>query len=331
MASSKKPRPEQRPYEPAFPDETYREGLVISSVGIEANVEFDGLGDTERCRQPPGQEYAIVGDRVRVAESPGDDGNPRIVEIHARRSVLKRPNIRDRAVQNIAANIDRLIVVAAVEPRVSHGVINRYAAAAEAQGVEVVVALNKIDLKKSAERFEELGVFRRIGYAVIGTSAESGEGLTELRALLSTGASVLAGHSGVGKSSLLRALLPGHDIRVGEISEFTGKGKHTTTTAVAYRIGEGLVIDTPGIREFGLADIPRDELHRCFREFRDFTDACKFANCLHLSEPGCAVKAAAKSGEIAQERYDYYVHLYDELTKEKPLAPTSPKRSGGRG
>jgi ribosome biogenesis GTPase len=303
-----------------------REGLVISSVGIEANVEFPG-GPKLRCRQPRGREYAIVGDIARAKFNPADDAPPRIVEVLPRRSVLSRPSKRET--QNIAANIDRLVVVAAVVPRLALGLIDRYLAAAEAQpGVACAIALNKIDLEGAPEALEELKIYADAGYRVLGVSAERGDGLDELLELVSSGASVLAGHSGVGKSSLLGALLPGRDIKVGEVSRATGRGRHTTTTAVAYRIGGGLVIDTPGIREFGL-DVAPEGLRHLFREIDALAPGCRFGDCLHLTEPGCAVKEAAQAGDIARERYQSYLELYRELKDNPPRVVPRCERGGG--
>jgi ribosome biogenesis GTPase len=297
-------------------DSAVREGLVVASVGIEATVEFEN-GWKLRCRQPRGSEYAIAGDRVVAQFQQGDDAPPRIVEILPRRSALRRPSGRE--VQQIAANIDRLIVVMAVYPRLARRLIDRYLAAAEAEhGVEGIIVLNKIDLEGAAEAMDELSVYSRAGYRVMGVSAQRGDGMEELRALVSQGTSVLAGHSGVGKSSLIRSLLPGDEIKVGEVSRATGRGRHTTTTAVAYRIGNGLAIDTPGIREFGLAEVEPENLRFLFREFAQFAPECRFANCLHLHEPGCAVKAAAASGAISPERRESYEQLYREMKDNPP-------------
>jgi len=311
-------------------------GLVLGSVGIEANVmilpnpwpanaeapSLDELpeilaphkmADIEptRCRQPRGAAYAVVGDWVRLQR---EMTRPIIDEILPRRNMLQRAQARE--IQILASNVDRLYLVLALEPISPPRFVDRWLATAASQDVPATLLVNKVDLAESDEELEEelewLDVYRDAGYPIQYLSADRGDGIEALAATLQQGLSMLAGHSGVGKSSLLNKLLPRETIAVGEISWATGKGKHTTTTAVAYRMERSLVVDMPGVREFGIAGLEPGQLRDCFVEFLPFADGCKFGDCRHMSEPGCAVKKAVKAGKLPASRYESYTALVSE-------------------
>jgi len=297
-----------------------------------------------------GEKTVVVGDHVVVEQT--DRGEWVIKEVLPRRSQLARPGFRGRTERVIVANVDELVVVvAAAEPEYRTGLIDRYLVIAERIGFPAVLCVNKIDLADRGDRGNRaeieraLGFYADIGYPVFYVSALDGTGLDELRAHLTGKESVMCGHSGVGKSSLINRLIPGAELETREVSEMTGKGRHVTsgatllalpgdaeraaTPGIAGDKAEGIVpsdasrrptpgvagyiVDTPGIREFGLIGVKRDELWRFFPEFLPYDNQCRFHNCGHIVEPGCAIKAALDSGLLRPSRYDSYQRLYDEL------------------
>jgi len=274
-----------------------------------------------------GTKTIVVGDRVAIEQT--DRGEWVIAEVQERRSQLARPDFRGRTERVIVANVDELVVVtAAAEPDYKTGLIDRYLVIAERSGFPAVVCVNKIDLADRATIEEALGFYAGIGYPVFYTSALDSTGLDELRAQLTGKVSVLSGHSGVGKSSLINCLIPGVELPTREVSDVTGKGRHVTSAAtmlalpVAAEAGgfgqatqsvAGYIVDTPGIRVFGLMGLLRHELWHFFPEFVRCQGQCRFHNCVHLDEPGCAVKAALEAGQIAESRYTSYQRLYEDL------------------
>jgi ribosome biogenesis GTPase len=219
----------------------------------------------------------------------------------------------------LASNLDAaFLVVTVVQPETSTGFIDRFLVAAEAFGVPTTLVLNKLDAWSAQDRMraEELtAIYRNVGYAVLWTSAITGEGMAELRAALAEGGvSLLSGHSGVGKSTLINALVPGAEARVGDVSQAHGKGQHTTTYAELHPLPTGgYLVDSPGIKGFGLVDIDRNTLHHLFPEFFQLLPDCKFNNCLHVNEPGCAVEQALASNALAQSRFQSYLSLLAEI------------------
>jgi len=284
-------------------------------------------GARYRVRTGDGEVIAVLRGRVRRADDdrvvPGDivdvevhaDGPAAITGQHPRRSVLaRRAAGGDRRAQPIAANVDQVVVVAATrDPAPSARMLDRLFIIAEANGLPGVLVVNKTDLDRTAA--EALARrYAAAAYQVLATSVQSGEGLAAFRDLLRGRESVLAGPSGVGKSSLLNAIEPGLGRRVGEISEKWRTGRHTTSAAelLPLAIG-GYVVDTPGIREVGTWGLDADALAACFPEFRPYLDGCRFDDCRHLTEPGCAVRAAAASGRIDADRLVSYERLYAEI------------------
>ncbi len=259
------------------------------------------------------RQRPVCGDIVHVEAISGET-DWLITGIDERRNALTRPNRRGEA-EVLAANIDRLCAVAAPAPRPDWFIIDRYLGAAELMGATGIVVLNKSDLlDASADRSDDpagiLDDYRRIGYSVITCSAETGAGLAELRDALSGATSILVGQSGVGKSSLINCLLDAEAMRTGELSGKSLEGRHTTVNSVMLDLpGGGAVIDSPGVRDYAPAIEARTDVVMGFREIRDAAASCRFPNCQHMKEPGCAVKAAVDAGEISERRYESYRRL----------------------
>lgn len=259
----------------------------------------------------------VVGDVVTCFA--GDDGEWLITDIEPRRNyIIRRASNLSKESHIIAANIDRaMLVVTLAEPYTAPEFIDRFLVTCEAYKVPVTILLAKIDLLgEASEAVEEFHrIYEGIGYEVIDISATEGVGVERVKAMLEGKTTLLSGNSGVGKSTLVRAIDPTIDIRTGEISESFHKGKHTTTFSTMYRVAGGFVIDTPGVKGFGLIDIEDDELWHYFPEMISRAGECRFFNCTHTHEPHCAVMEAVKSGEIAFSRYESYLKILDEDDK----------------
>ncbi len=263
-----------------------------------------------------GERFPVtVGDRVRfrvVADGPGVQAEGVIVTVEPRRSELRR--FTGRRVQVIAANVDQVLIVSSADlPPPKPHLVDRYIVSAQAGGMTPVICLNKIDLGADERVSEIMQRYATLGYRVIACSALTGEGVDELGRLLRDRSTVLAGQSGVGKSSLLNAIQPGLRLRVGDISDETLKGRHTTSTAELIRLRIGAyVVDTPGVRSFDVSMIPRGELEQYFREFVPLVPDCRFPNCTHIPETGCAIKRAVEEERIHPERYESYVRMFED-------------------
>ena len=263
-----------------------------------------------------------VGDVVDIEMENENEGSVTITKIHNRRNYINRQSPRAKYQHHIiAANIDQSFMVATLkEPKTSEGFIDRFLVASEMYHVPAVIIFNKADLykKKEQEKFEAWKqMYETIGYTIVLTSVKENLGLEEVRELLKNKTTLISGHSGVGKSSLLNILIPELDIKTQDVSGWSGKGLHTTTFAEMFEIpGGGKIIDTPGMREFGLVDISRQELSHYFPEMRDRLNNCQFNNCLHINEPGCAIKRAVADGEITEDRYVSYYNILESLVEK---------------
>ncbi|HLU47965.1 MAG TPA: ribosome small subunit-dependent GTPase A [Planctomycetota bacterium] len=264
-------------------------------------------------------DLIVVGDFVTV--SPVEEGVGRIESIEPRRTVFSRrhPGRGGRHREDVLiANLDLLVCVFAVSfPIMKPRLLDRFLVIAESQGIVPIVVLNKIDEEGAEEVRELLEPHRAIGYEIFETSTVTGEGIDALRERMRGQVSALVGPSGVGKSSLVNAIEPGLDLRVGETREVDGKGRHTTRVASLHPLtGGGYIADTPGIRELAAFEIPDEELPKCFPEFRPLLGGCAFRNCTHLNEPDCAIVAAVDEGVIDEDRYESYAKM--RLDEERP-------------
>jgi ribosome biogenesis GTPase len=281
-----------------------RLGRITTRFGASMLVEGpDGL--LCRCTARRAARDAVCGDWVQWGES--ERGDPVIFAREPRRNSLTRPDKRGQPL-TIAANIDRLLVVIAPSPDPNWEMVDRYLVAAEDLRAEALILVNKHDLRDEAGwAGSELGVYAGLGYGIVHVSAQTGYGWTDMNRTLREGTSILVGQSGVGKSSLVRALLPDLDIRIGAISAATGRGRHTTTAATLYPLPcGGQLIDSPGVRDFALPPLEPGRIAQGFPELRTHAARCRFPDCRHTVEPGCAVRKALERGEINERRYRSY-------------------------
>lgn len=257
-------------------------------------------------------DRAVAGDRVHLDPATLTEDVVAIESVAPRTSILERRVPDGRGTRPVAANVDQVLVVtAARDPEPILQLIDRLLVVAEANDLPATVIVNKVDLASSEPVVQHLAAG---GYAVISTTAKQGEGLDQLRAALVGKISVLTGPSGAGKSSLLNALEPGLGLRVGEVSAKVRRGTHTTVSAVMIPVVEGgFVVDTPGFSEVGVWALQRDQLDRCFPEFLPAIGSCRFGDCTHRTEPGCAVRALIADGQVAAARYDSYLAIRAEL------------------
>ena len=262
-------------------------------------------------RGPRTGDIIAVGDWVRISMLP--DGSGMIEEIEERKHMFARmaPTPRGEYQQILIANPDQVVLVfACADPEPRLRMLDRFLIVAEEAGIPATIVFNKVDLIGIQQAQKWFGHYTKIGYPVLYSSVKTGRGLRELSKHLISQISVLAGPSGVGKSSLLNAIQPGLGLAVRDVSETTGKGKHTTVVRELFALdGGGYVADTPGLKALALWDIEPEEVDAYFPELRDLVSDCQFSNCTHIHEPGCAVMAAVEDGSIHFERYESYVRL----------------------
>ena len=320
------------------------EGRVISHFGTEVIVE-DTQGTRHRCHFRANLDNLLVGDRViwrrslltdslakalideesnETMEEPVSNADSAIGEVGVieqclpRHSVIERPDHRGK-LRGIAANITQVIIVIAPHPKAFQHLIDRYLIAIEQAGLKAVLVLNKVDL--DADLLQEpralLSIYQQINYTCVELSAVQQNNIDALLSILRSQHSIFVGQSGTGKSTLINSLLPEVSARTGELSGPKQKGRHTTTHTQYYRLNdnpeEGSIIDSPGIREFGLDHINHQQLLNGFHEFQAFVGQCRFRNCKHLNEPGCAIASAAELGEVHMERLSSYRFLYQQI------------------
>ena len=295
---------------------------VVRATGSWYDVLHDG--ETVRCRirgrlrlkGVRSTNPVVVGDEVACEADEG--GDYVIADILPRRNyVIRRASNLSKESHIIAANVDQALLMASLRsPETPTEFVDRFLVTCEAYKVPVTILLSKLDLQDAEAVAEFRAVYEGAGYRVLEVAVREGRGVEEVRELLAGRTTLVSGNSGVGKSTLIQAIDPSLDIRTGEISESHHKGRHTTTFSTMYPLaGGGAVIDTPGIKGFGLIDIDEAELWHYFPEMMRVAPACRFYNCTHTHEPGCAVTEAVKAGEIAWPRYESYLKIRDEDEK----------------
>jgi ribosome biogenesis GTPase len=307
-----------------------QQGLVIAHFGQQLDVEtLEGgqRGQLVRCHARANLTSLVTGDTV--VWRPGAEGTGVIVARHERRTELLRPDNYGQ-LKPVAANIDQILLVIAPEPEPHANLIDRYLVAAEVTGIPPIILLNKADLPqaRAPELVALLHTYEGLGYTVLRTSANYPDTLlSELGPWLQDRTSVFVGQSGVGKSSLIQKLLPEEDIRVGALSEGHRKGTHTTTTARLFHLPHGgRLVDSPGIREFGLWHITEEQLIDGFVEIRTLVGHCRFRNCRHQGEPGCALDAAVREGRLSPMRRTSFERILSDVEDQQSrgLSPTKP-------
>ncbi|MCM3756671.1 ribosome small subunit-dependent GTPase A [Sporosarcina aquimarina] len=289
------------------------EGQIRKAISGFYYVKYDG--GTVRCRGRgvfrKRKITPLVGDWVTYVQEGEEDAT--ITEVHPRKNELVRPPV---------SNIDlALLAVSIVEPTFSSNLLDRFLVLVESHHIEPVICLTKKDKAGESElqaAEESAAYYRSIGYSVLMTSIDEPGLLEKLRPYLEGQTTVLAGQSGVGKSTLLNTLLPNLSLETGEISESLGRGKHTTRHVELHEVGGGLVADTPGFSSLEFDALEKQELGSCFPEFLEASEQCKFRGCLHLKEPSCEVKRQVESGRILQSRYNHYLQFLQEISDRKP-------------
>jgi ribosome biogenesis GTPase / thiamine phosphate phosphatase len=287
------------------------EGLVFNAR-IKGKFKIDNITSTNPI---------AVGDIVEI-ENEGDTESTVITEIYERRNYINRVSPHNKNQHHIvAANLDQSLLFATLkDPKTSLGFIDRFLVISEAYYVPAIIVFNKADLftKKEQEKFELIKtIYEPIGYKIMLMSLEKNTGVEAVKELLKDKITLLSGHSGVGKSTFINYLFPELKLKTQDVSGWSGKGLHTTTFAEMFDLPfGGKIIDTPGIREMGLVDISKQELAQYFPEMRAVMNDCQFNNCMHLEEPGCAVKAAVNDGSIHEERYISYLNIKDTINKK---------------
>lgn len=302
-------------------------GLVTRTTGSWYKVLVDNatyydcrLRGNFRIRGSKQTNPIAVGDYVDFVLE--EDGTGMITEIADRRNYIIRRSVNlSKQTHVIAANIDMLCLVATLGfPRTSTGFIDRLLVTAEAYHIPAVLIFNKVDLYDDElwEIHNEVkAIYNAAGYPVYEVSALKDTGIDKIRELTAGKVCLFSGHSGVGKSAMLNAIDPNLDLRVGDLSDWSMKGTHTTTFAEIFPFGDGYLIDSPGIKEFGMVDFKPEELGHFFPEIREHLHDCYFANCTHVHEPKCAVKAAVENGSISEERYQNYLAILETVNEER--------------
>jgi ribosome biogenesis GTPase len=288
------------------------EGLVIAHLGQGLAVEAKDV--LYLCQAKRKLDTAAVGDNVLMEKTGAGQG--RVMEILPRRTLLARPAPNGK-IRPVAANIDQVLVVFASEPPADWLLVDQYLAVCENRGIGAALVWNKTDLPGGAVLQEELQIYQGLGYALFPVSTVAGGGLDALKRALHDRTSILAGQSGVGKSSLTNALIPDKQLRTNTLSSGSGHGRHTTTAATLYRLPHGgALIDSPGVAIFGLAGLSEAQLAYGFREFQPYLGTCQFNDCRHVQDKGCAVRAAVEQGTVTAQRYRRFLKLREKMPLE---------------
>lgn len=296
-------------------------GIIISRFGQHADVESDS-GEIFRCNLRRSVGSLVCGDKVLWRQGKETDHSiSGVIEaVEERKSMLCRPDVYD-GIKPIAANIDQILIVSSVLPAFNSDIIDRYLVAAEQTGITPILILNKIDLltDENQEAINaSLQIYQDIGYQVYLVSNESGEGVDEIRALLNDKISIFVGQSGVGKSTLVNSLMPELGLITNQVSDNSGLGQHTTTVARLFHFPQGGdLIDSPGIREFGLWHLNAEEVFNGFTEFEQYQGLCKFRDCKHQQDPGCALTNALADNKIHPQRFDSFQRILASLGDNK--------------
>ncbi|MEO6136222.1 MAG: ribosome small subunit-dependent GTPase A [Ginsengibacter sp.] len=286
----------------------------LFNARIKGKFKIDGITSTNPL---------AVGDVVDFEKEDVAEGSVVINKIYPRGNYITRQSPHNKHLHHIiASNLDQSILLATlIDPKTSTGFLDRFLVASEAYHVPSIIVYNKSDLftEKATEKFDEIkNIYEKIGYRVMLMSVSNNKGLQEVFDLLKGKTTLISGHSGVGKSSFINTIFPGLSLKTQDVSEWSGKGLHTTTFAEMYDLPfGGRIIDTPGMREFALMDIEPHELSHYFPEMRQLINDCKFNNCMHIEEPGCAVKEAIEDGRVHASRYINYLNILGTIDKKK--------------
>ena len=290
------------------------DATVIASYGNQCKIETADK-TLIRAKSLKSVGKPLCGDKVKYKIEQNNEIV--ITEILPRATVLSRLNNLNPKPKQIASNIEQMIIVISANSSIKYGLIDRYLIAAEFSGFTPVIVLNKIDSIDEHELKNiknNMQIYSNIGLPVFYMSAINNVGINSLLNVTANKTNIVVGQSGVGKSSIVNAILPDMPAITKEISDSNNKGKHTTTTAYLYSIpNNGKLIDSPGIREFGLWNIDKNELAKGFTEIQHIGEQCKFRDCLHQAEPGCAVVAAVNNGDISKQRYESYLSIFESL------------------
>ena len=287
---------------------------VFYKARLKGKFKIDGFTSTNPV---------AVGDVVEFEMEDEVEGSVTIFSIHDRRNYVNRISPANKRQHHIiASNLDQSLLIATIrDPKTSLGFIDRFLLTCEAFHIPAIVVFNKSDLYTEKDMHlceERQQMYEKIGYKVLVTSLTNGSGLDTLNQILHDKVTLLSGHSGVGKSSFINHILSGANIKTQEVSGWSGKGLHTTTFAEMYDLPNGgVIIDTPGMREFAIADISKQELSHYFPEMRTLVSSCQFNNCLHINEPGCAVKDAVLNGVIHEDRYISYYNILESIQEKE--------------
>ena len=298
-----------------------QQGVVVTRHAKHADVETE-QGEIYRCNLRRTLKNLVVGDQVswRLGNEQLQGISGVIEAIYPRKNELSRPDYYD-GIKVMASNIDQIIIVSAVLPTLSLNIIDRYLVICEAANIPALIVLNKVDLLSEEERQavkKQLAIYEKIGYETLMLSADTGENMEALHAYLRQGTSIFVGQSGVGKSSLINQLLPEINALTGAVSDVSGLGQHTTTASCLYHLPlGGNLIDSPGIREFGLWHLEPNQITDGYREFQSVLGTCKFRDCKHGSDPGCAIREAVEKGEIDPIRFENYHRLIESRNESK--------------